>query len=293
MKHLDLLEQFDKGAGAFGFIATYEFDPQFFERRILAKRTFGSADRLIVFMDRGRYQELINGGLQVPGFNRCYLVVPMDRAPMVFHPKLYLALGDKRADGLVGSNNCTNAGIAYNVELCSTFSFLADKPGPNDAVARSVLRQIYEAMRIFAADAGVLKNVIETEFFKPAEDRFPWLHPKVTIPKASIELIHSHEGLLWNELINRLKKRTVRKITIISPFYDKELGFLKQLRKLWPAAVLTVVAQQDYATLAGRSWQSCLRGASIACSLRALSEGRDCMEGLRLRDGCRHVLAER
>jgi hypothetical protein len=30
-------------------------------------------------MDRGRYQELINGGLQVSGFNRRYLVAPMDR----------------------------------------------------------------------------------------------------------------------------------------------------------------------------------------------------------------------
>lgn len=50
MKPLDLLEHFDKGAGAFGFIATYEFDPQFFERRILAKRTFGYADRLVVFL---------------------------------------------------------------------------------------------------------------------------------------------------------------------------------------------------------------------------------------------------
>jgi hypothetical protein len=152
----------------------------------------------------------------------------------------------------VGSNNCTNAGIAYNVELCSTFSFRSDTLGPNDAVARSVLRQIYDTMKVFAADAGVLKDVIETEFFKAAEDRFPWLHPKFSIPKAAIELIHSHEDPLWNELINRLKGRTVRKITVIAPFYDPELGFLKQLHKRWPAAVLTVVAQQDYATLAGK-----------------------------------------
>ena len=210
-------------------------------------------------MDRGRYQELINRGLQVSGFNRRYLVAPMDRAPEVFHPKLYLALGDKRADGLVGSNNCTNAGIAYNVELCSAFSFLSDTPAANDPVARSVLRQIYDAMKVFAADAGVLKDVIEDEFFKPAEDRFPWLHPKVTIPKAAIELIHSHESPLWTELIKRLKGRTVRKITVIAPFYDQELGFLK-LHKQWPAAVLTVVAQQDYATLAGKGWPSCSGG---------------------------------
>jgi hypothetical protein len=72
--------------------------------------------------------------------------------------------------------------------------------------------------------------------------------------KAAIELIHSHESPLWNELIRRLKGRTVHKITVIAPFYDQELGFLKLLHELWPAAVLTVVAQQDYASnVAGSS----------------------------------------
>jgi hypothetical protein len=172
-------------------------------------------------MDRGRYQELVNSGLQVSGFNRRYLVAPMDRAPEVFHPKLYLALGEKRADGLIGSNNCTSAGIAYNVELCSAFSMVADTPATNDQEARSVLRQIFEAMKSFATDAGVLKAVIENEFLGPAEDRFLWLNPKVTIPKAMIELIHSHERSLWPELIKRLAGRTVRQITVIAPFYGK------------------------------------------------------------------------
>jgi hypothetical protein len=122
MKPLDILDFFDKGASTFALIATYEFDPQFFERRMLGKKTFASAERVVVFMDRGRYQEILRGGLSGSGFNRRYLVVPMERAPGVFHPKLYLALGDKRADGIVGSNNCTAGGIAYNMEICSTFT---------------------------------------------------------------------------------------------------------------------------------------------------------------------------
>jgi hypothetical protein len=204
MKPLDLLDQLDKGAGTFGFIATYEFDPQFFERRILAKRTFGQADRIVVFMDRGRYQELINGGLAVSGFNRRYLVVPIVRAPEVFHPKLYLALGDKRADGLVGSSNCTSAGIAYNMELCSAFAVRADTPDGTDEVSRSVLRQVYEAMKSFAADAGVLKDTLEAQFFKPVEDQFPWLHRGTTLPAAEIEMLHSHNSALWEQITEQL-----------------------------------------------------------------------------------------
>lgn len=107
MKPLDILDFFDKGASAYAFIATYDFEPQFFERRMLAKKTFAAADRIVIFMDRSRYQELLWSGLSVSGFNRRYLVIPMERSPGVFHPKLYLALGDKRADGIVGSNNCT------------------------------------------------------------------------------------------------------------------------------------------------------------------------------------------
>jgi hypothetical protein len=120
----------------------------------------------------------------------------------------------------------------------------------------------------------ILKDVIETEFFKPAEDRFPWLHPKVTIPKAAIELIHSHESPLWNELIRRLKGRTVHKITVIAPFYDQELGFLKRLHELWPAAVLTVVAQQDYATLAGKKLAKLFAGGKHRCFAASPQPGR-------------------
>jgi hypothetical protein len=204
MKPLDLLEQFDRGTGTFGFIATYEFDPQFFEQRILAKRAFGSADRLVVFMDRGRYQELIHGGLSVSGFNRRYLVAPVSRAPEVFHPKLYLSVGGKTTEAIVGSSNCTNAGIGYNVELCSAFSAETDGTAANEHDLRSLLRQIYEAMKSFAADTGPLKDVAEAEFFQPVEARVAWLHPKVTIPKGRIELLHSHEEPLWNQLTTRL-----------------------------------------------------------------------------------------
>src|SRR5262245_50495292 len=150
MKPLDLLDHFDKAACTIGFIATYDFNPQFFERRLLAKRAYGSAERIVVFMVRGRYQELLNGGLSVGGFNRRYLVLPLDRAPYVFHPKLYLTLSETRTEAVIGSSNCTNAGIAYNVEICSTFSVAAEKAEPYDRDAKIVIRQMFDAMREFS-----------------------------------------------------------------------------------------------------------------------------------------------
>ena len=144
-------------------------------------------------------------------FNRRYLVVPIGRPPDVFHPKLYLALGEKRADGLVGSSNCTNAGIAYNMELCSAFAVRAERPDGADEVSRSVLRQVYEFMKSFAADAGVLKDTLEAQFFIPVEDQFPWLHRETTLPAAELEMLHSHNSALWEQVTTRLAKTAVRK----------------------------------------------------------------------------------
>ncbi|MGY2909201.1 hypothetical protein [Bradyrhizobium sp. URHC0002] len=252
MKPLDLLEFFDKGASAFAFIATYEFDPQFFERRVLGKKSFAAADRLVIFMDRGRYQELLQGGLLVAGFNRRYLVIPVDRKAGVFHPKLYLAIGEKRADGIVGSNNCTTGGIAYNVELCSAFTARADHTGHDDLTAQGIIRQIYEAMKAYSLAAPDLREVLEKQFFLPVEARFPWLRRDTPLPKTEIELLQSHTAPLWSQLVTRLESQAVRKITVISPFYDREIDLLKRLRRSWPDAALTIVAQQNYATLAGK-----------------------------------------
>lgn len=74
----------------------------------------------------------------------------------------------------------------------------------------------------------------------------------MTLPASEIELLSSHAAPLWEQLTARLERQTVRKITVISPFYDREIDLLKRLRKTWPGAHLTIVAQEKYATLAGK-----------------------------------------
>jgi hypothetical protein len=135
MTPLDLLESLDGTIGKIALVATYEFDPLFFERRVLRKRGFAGAERILVLMEAGRYQELLRNGLPVSGFNRRYLVGPIDRHPYAFHPKLYLLVGERRVTGITGSSNCTNAGIAFNAELCSIFS--AECPAKADHPALS------------------------------------------------------------------------------------------------------------------------------------------------------------
>ena len=169
----------------------------------------------------------------------------------VFHPKLYLTLDAKRVDTAVGSNNCTNAGIAYNVETCSTFTVKAEKAESTDVDAKSVIRQVFDAMRDFAADAGALRDTLEGDFLVPAEGLVPWLDRKVVLPKGNVTFVHSHRRPLWTQLRTKLQDLRVRKITIVSPFFDPKLGLVRKLRAQWPNASMAIVAQEDYATLPG------------------------------------------
>ena len=259
MTPLDLLETFDKTTGKIAFVATYDFDSLFFERRVLRKRAFAGAERILVLMDAGRYQELLNEGLPVSGFNRRYLVAPVDRHPFVFHPKLYLLIGDRRVTGLVGSNNCTNGGIAFNVELCSTFT--AEVPTQADHPALFMLRQIFQALRSFAADQPDFKATLQKEFFLQAEGLHPWLADGIALKNAlPVELLHSQREPLWAKVKERLKNETIRKIAVFAPFYDRELTFLKMIKTTWPKAHLSVFAQPKYATLEGKKLEGVLRG---------------------------------
>src|SRR5688500_11926844 len=126
--------------GKFAYVATYEFDPIFFERCILSRRTFQSAERIVVFMDQGRYRELLERGNFGAQCNSRSLVVPIHRPVGVFHPKLYVPIGDRGALALVGSNNCTAAGTGRNMELVSSFLAKDSNDGISARVVRSAFR---------------------------------------------------------------------------------------------------------------------------------------------------------
>jgi hypothetical protein len=247
MTPLDLFEAFEGTAAKIGLVASYEFDPIFFERRVLRKTGFARADKILVLMDAGRYADLLSGTLPASGFNRRYLVVPIERRPYAFHPKLYLLAGERRVVGIVGSSNCTGAGLAHNMELCSVFSAAAPEKSLSDAQA--MLGQIFRTIGSFATEAPHLKDIVEREFFAPLRERHGWLAESEE--KGTIELLHSHETPLWPEVTARLRGKNVKRVGIVSPFYDRDLTLIKLLRTTWPEAALSIYAQPKYATLEG------------------------------------------
>lgn len=249
MEQIDVLKNFDALSGKFAFIATYEFDPVFFERRILLRRAFGDADRIVVFMDERRYRDLVEGGHFGGQFNRRYLVVPIERMGGVFHPKLYVSVGAQGGMALIGSNNCTAAGTGRNMELVS--SFLTKTPDLG-GVQTQVIRSAFTCLRRIAIDSAGSSRLLEQEFFSPAAETLAWLDSAApSEANESIELIASHHRPLLPQLVERLNGERVKRITVLAPFFDAELSLLARLGALWPSAELVIHAQPHYSNLNG------------------------------------------
>ncbi len=251
MTPTDILKVFDREAGEFAFVSTYDFDPKFFESRVLSTRGFGNATAILVFMDSRRYAELLNQGIEADLFNRRYLVVPTRHAAGVFHSKLYLVLGKSSAVGLVGSSNCTSAGIAYNLELASTFSTRVDNDGTSHAASAVLVRKVYEAFRMFSEQNVAVGGFVEKQIFEKAEQAYPWLRKDAFDSKTprNVAFLNSLDGSILAQVRERLDGRVVDRISILSPFYDRDLRIVARLAREWPGAQIEIVGQPKYSRL--------------------------------------------
>jgi hypothetical protein len=115
MKPLDLLDQFDREAGKFGFVATYEFEPQFFERRILNKKAFGSLtdlrEAIVEFVERHQhdklYRHVLRGNLNgLPNFLDIFRT--LNGLLFTYHVRVTAEIGPVLPFGFVTMHVMTN-----------------------------------------------------------------------------------------------------------------------------------------------------------------------------------------
>ena len=107
MKYTDFSGLFDLDGIELALLSTFNFDPDYFERRLLAETTLTDARRIAVFMDCGQWHQLLSEDIPARLINLRYLVVPVRHKPGVFHPKLHACLSGEEARILCGSGNLT------------------------------------------------------------------------------------------------------------------------------------------------------------------------------------------
>lgn len=112
MKFVDFTSLLDTEPANLAALSTFQFDADFFERRLLRCSALVKARRILVFMDAGQWFKLLRQDVPARFLNRRYLVVPVRPPKGVFHPKLNLLVREDGGQIQCGSNNLTRSGCA-------------------------------------------------------------------------------------------------------------------------------------------------------------------------------------
>jgi hypothetical protein len=253
MKEQSFIELLGGERAELALLATFNFEPVFFEECLLRTRSLAEARRIVVFVDAAEWSRTDKTGVR--GLNCRYLVVPMRRKRGVFHPKLALLLGAKSSALICGSANLSRAGCTHNLELLNSFPFAFNENG----AAPAQPHLLADALNFFRGCATAAPEGLRELLGSWLDElplSLPWLPTALGVkPKpGGCHLLHTLDGDLWNAVRSELHGRPPRVIRILSPFYDDDLALAARFRAEWPGCRIEITAQQKKSTVPVRAF---------------------------------------
>lgn len=238
-----LLKRLKVGSYENCVIITYNADLYFFEQVVLPTlRSHGCNNNLVV-MDLRQYEaSLLSGGNHLASLGKTYSVWPVS-VPGAFHPKLILQSGQQNGRLILGSGNLTVRGFSSNWELFTEIPRSGD--GDNDHLFQEVwsfVRSVSES--VVGAAESQLRQVEETSNWLLGTTQ-PAGWPRVLVGRPGAPSIVSQ----LRELIGGSK---VRRIVVISPFFDPRLQAVQELADALKPDQLWLVVQRDTVSLPGK-----------------------------------------
>lgn len=184
-----------------------------------------------------------------------------------FHPKVTVLTGDGRWQLAVGSANLTLNGMAHNAELVgSTFGSL---PSANGSAVIRGLREFLEHVRDLSAPPRARDTVdaIAATLYGESESA------------EGPEFVHSYESSIADQFVQYIDEAHVRRLTVLSPYWDDELEAVRTLAERVHPEQLVILAAPDAGLPANRGGleslslpvrTGLLRVASIAGGTRTI-----------------------
>ena len=245
----DFAKTFEGPKAEVAILSTYDFDPLYFENRLLRKNTLHDARRILVFMDHHCYQQLGQGEFVPRYLNQRYLLVPVRIKSGVFHPKLHLFVSRSDARVVCGSNNLTQAGSIHNLELFSLLHVDVEDGIPSSALAREALGFFSECLPHCEGTAGSIAKLWLNDL---AVD-YTWIDTEAATLELHhwVELVDTFRDSPWKWLVRVTEGRKPARFTVISPFYDKDLRLLRRMQRTWPGTPMRIYAQQQSSNMPG------------------------------------------
>jgi hypothetical protein len=216
-------------------LCSYGLDLNFLENYLLKLNALYACDNIALFVDGQTYDQFQQAAYTPHLLNRRYLVSWL-RAPGVFHTKLYLLASSKKALIGVGSANLTREGIASNLELLTTFE-VSERDRTFGALLDDCLLYVQRLAQMTQSKRAQDQVAALADCCRPfvrAEDK----------NDSRMQFLHNLDRPLLDEIVQALNGRSVTKIQIISPFFDRQLAPYGELRKLWSDCQVEIYIQQ-------------------------------------------------
>jgi hypothetical protein len=209
-------------------MTTFSFDFHHFETQVLKQIKQKGVTNVCLFADETMLDESIGfatGNLK--SISSSYSINSI-ASKGVFHPKLSLFVGDREVMLLQGSGNITSGGHGKNHELFSVLYATED-----DTSQLPLIIETWEYIKSLTTNVKGMSS-----------EKLNWIESHSTLltkPKNEKHRFHklSHDfevALLYNEktgILNQLKnlipKENVKRIKVISPFYDENGALLMAL----------------------------------------------------------------
>ncbi len=247
MKFLDFTSLLDTEPANLAALSTYQFDADFFERRLLRCSALLKARRILVFMDASQWFNLLRQDVPARFLNRRYLVVPVRPPKGVFHPKLNLLVREDGGEVQCGSNNLTRSGCASNLELLNSFSITPEK---ENVEAVRLAQEAFAFFKRACDDADQETGRIARQWLEELPKDAPWLTTELPPTEHRVvRLVHTYEGSLWDRIASLLDGDTPKQFLVISPFFDQEAELAQRIRQRWPKCQIEIVVQQKTTNL--------------------------------------------
>jgi hypothetical protein len=223
------------------FVTTFSLNPIFYEEVLLRAFERAGSRLNILVVDASQLAKLIADPIRRPqraGHDYILLPVPMSGA---FHPKIVALLSAKRPLLAIGSHNATDCGFARNEELTGIWGH--DVNGvPRDILTRAISQTLKWVGRGSEPAKGLIEDITKQV------ERLCSEAANVETDSESL-IISTPDGPSLLDQLSTHVTGAVKKVWVVSPYFDTKLDFLREVSDRWSPQVIIVGLQPASAVL--------------------------------------------
>jgi hypothetical protein len=216
-------------------MTTYSVDPAFYDAYIQRRLRQYGCENNVLLADAAMLTKAIQATpAAFCAAGRRYAVLPVSVSGC-FHPKIHLRLGSDKARLIVGSANATAAGWCRNLEILADIDWRPrEKDNPFGPLVRKAFDYLIHWLRAAPAEAIQYKCRLllqDSTWLLDLEAN----EKEVELPDGSaIDLLCERGGgspSTLRQFAGYTKGETIRRLVVISPYWDTSLRGLRDLRK--------------------------------------------------------------